>query len=273
MFIALLALGGDRGYFYRAEGDHDWGTVKNLAVVANMSPEHNFLLTIRALRDEYGEFRHVPYGRFPVGGCVFLKLARPPFGNDLAAKLMTARVLTPLMFRGAAARAFLAISRIAARRRVALSATLFAFSGFYALYYADHISNESAMDMFGAGLAFHGMAVFVQEGRFRQLLIKTCAALFLGWRVYAPLLPFIVLGFGGKALALIRSARASKSNGLAKSARFAIFSLVRSRCAAFAAASIPFGSALLGFDFANEYAAVAGWSVFLKSAGVDADRP
>ena len=52
------------------------------------------------------------------------------------------------------------------------------------------------MDLFGVMLTFHGMVVFVQEGRFRQLLVKTCVALLIGWHVYAFLLPFIALGSG-----------------------------------------------------------------------------
>ena len=119
------------------------------------------------------------------------------------------------------------------------------------------------MDAFGAGMVFHGMVVFVQEGRFRQLLAKTCAALLLGWHVYALLLPFIVLGFGGEAIALIRSARASKERAGEKAgiswARSAAISLVRSRCVALAAISILFGSALIAFNFANEYMADWQW--------------
>ena len=208
MFIALLALGGDREYLYRAEGDHNWGTIKNLAIAENLSPEHNFLLTTKVWRDEDGGLSYAPYGRFPVGGYVLLKLATLPFGDGLAANLMAARVLMLLMFCGAALFACLAVSRATGSRWVALAATPLAFSGFYALYHADAVSGESVMDLFGAALVFHGMAVFVQEGRFRQLLVKTCAALLLGWRVYALLLPFIALGFGGEAIATLRAARA-----------------------------------------------------------------
>ena len=253
MFIALLAMGGDRGYFYRAEGDHDWGSVKNLAVAEHLSPGHNFLLTLSVWRDEDGGLRYDPYSRFPIGGYALLKLAMTPFGNDLAAKLMAARALMLMMFCGAAAFGYLAMSRITGSRWIALSATLFAFSGFYALYYADAVSGESVMDLFGAGMAFHGMVVFVQEGRFRQLLAKTCAALLLGWHVYALLLPFIVLGFDGEAFAFARAAMAS--NEKFKSARSAAVALVRSRYVVLAAVSILFGSALLAFNFANEYAA------------------
>ena len=196
------------------------------------------------------------YSRFPIGGYILIKLAILPFGNDLAAKLMAARVPMLMMFCGAAAFAFLAMSRVVGSRRVALSATLLAFSGFYAVYYADAVSGESVMDLFGAAMAFHGMAVFVQEGRFRQLLIKTCAALLLGWHVYALLLPFIFLGFGGEAVALIRAAVSSDEK--VRAARAAIISLVRSRYVALAAVSILFGSALLALNFANEYTAFSG---------------
>ena len=256
MFIVLLALGGDRGYFYRVGGLHGWNTAKTLAIAENMSPEHNFRLATRVWQDDDGGFGYLFYSRFPVSAYALVKLATAPFGSDLAAKLFAARVLMLLMFCGAALLSYLAIARIAGSRWVALAATLFAFSGLYALYYADGVFNEGVMDALGAALAFHGMAVFAQEGRFRQLLIKTCAALLLGWHVYALLLPFIAFGFGGEALALIRSAFASGDK--AKAARTAIISLARSRFAVLAAVSILFGSALLAFNFANEYTAYGG---------------
>ena len=80
----------------------------------------------------------------------------------------------------AALMAHLAVARIAGSRRIAHAATLFAFSGIYALYHADAVFGESVMGLFGVALAFHCMVAFVQEGRFRHLLVKTCAALFLG---------------------------------------------------------------------------------------------
>ena len=43
-------------------------------------------------------------------------------------------------------------------------------------------------------LVFHGMVIFAQDGRFRQLWIKACLSLLLGWHVYALLLIFIILG-------------------------------------------------------------------------------
>ena len=271
MFIALLALGGDRGYFYREGITHNFNTAKTLAIAENLSPEHNFRLAMRISREEDGGFGYDFYSRFPVSAYLLVKLAGLPFGNDLAAKLLAVRVLMLLMFCGAAALAYLAIARATGSRLVALAASTLAFSGFYALYYADAAYNECVMDLFGVALVFHGMAVFVQEGRFRQLLVKTCAALLLGWHVYALLLPFIALGFGGEAIATLRSA--ASSNEKAKAARLAVASLIRSRYAALAAVALLFGSALLAFNFVNEYTAYGGgggWAEFARLPQYDA---
>ena len=262
MFAALIALGGDRGYFYRGGGFHDWNPARTLTIAKNLSPEHNFILARGVRLNADGGFEYDFYGRFPIGGFVLTRLAILPFGDSLADELFATRILAMLMFCGAAALAFLAISRIAGSRRVAFAATSLAFSGFYAVYYADALFNEGVMDLFGAALVFHGMAVFVQEGRFRQLLVKTCAALLLGWHVYALLLPFIFLGLGGEALALLRSAAAA--NEKAKAARAAIISLARSRYAALAAVSILFGSALFAFNFAGQYMADGGETEFAR---------
>ena len=267
MFAALLALGGDRWHFYRWGGLHDFATAKTLTVAENLSTEHNFLLTRGVWLNEDGGFEYEAYGRFPIGGFVLARLAILPFGDGLADKLFAARILAMLMFCGAATCAFLAVARIAGSRRVALAATLLAFSGFYAIYYADSLFSDGVMDLFGAALVFHGMAVFVQEGRFRQLLIKTCAALLLGWHVYGLLLPFIALGFGGEALALARSAIASSEKS--EETRAALMSLIRSRYAALAAVAILFGSALLAFNLANEYAAYGGERTFSELPSVN----
>ncbi len=257
MFAALLALGGDRGYFYRPGGSHDFVTAQTLAVADNLSFRHNLKLARRVESDENGGLRYVLYNNFPFGGPAVVKLATMPFGDDLSARLMAARVLMLLMFCGAALFSYLAIARIAGNRLVAFAAAALGFSGFYALYYSDGVFNEGVMDMFGAALAFHGMAVFVQEGRFRQLLLKTCAALLIGWHVYALLLPFIAFGFGGEALALLRTAL-SGGERRAAALRSAATAALRSRYVALAAVSIAFGASLLALNLANEYSDETG---------------
>ena len=281
MFVALLALGGDRGYFYREDAYesniHNYTTARALAIAKNLSPDHNFRLAHRIWRDDGGGLAYGLYSRFPIGSFALAKLAILPFGGDIASELIAARVLALLMFCGAAALACLAVARIAGSRRIALVAVTLAFSGFYAVYTADDVSNESVMDVFGAALVFHGMVVFVQEGRFRQLLVKTCAALLVGWHVYALLLPFIALGLGGEAIALWRSAASGEK---AKAARAAIIALVRSRYVALGAVSVLFGAALLAFNFVNEYAVYdaertsserTAWDSALLRFGLNAD--
>ena len=265
---SAFALGGDRGYLYRWGGSHNQMTAKNLAVAENMSPKHGFRLATAIRRNEDGGFRYALYGRFPVGGYALIKLAISPFGSDLAAKLLAARFLMLLMFCGAAVFAYLALARIAVSRWIALAATTLAFSSLYALYFADSVAGESVMDLFGATLVFHGMVLFVQEGRFRQLLVKTCAALLLGWHVYALIMPFALWGFGGEALAFLRSALAS-GGGVRTAARAAFPALARSRFAALAAAAILFGSALLALNFANEYTAYGGNRSLLNLPSVE----
>ena len=255
-FALSFALGGDRAY--PRDGMINEMVSKDLAIAGNLSPEHDFRLATRIWRSEDGGFAYDLYGRFPIARYILIRLAASPFKSDFAADLLAARVLSLLMFCGAAIFAYLALARIADSGWIALSAVLLAFSGFHALYFADSVAGESAADLFGAMLAFHGMVVFAQEGRFRQLLLKTCAALLLGWHVYALILPFALLSFGGEALALVRSALAS--GGGIRAAAAGLPALARSRFIALAAVAVLFGGALLAFNFANEYAAYGGES-------------
>ena len=216
---SAIALGGDRSYFYRHAGIHNQITAKNMAIAVNMSPKHNFRLAVSITRNEDGGLAYESYARFPIGGYALIKAATLPFEGSLSAMLLAARLLMLLMFCGAALFAYLVAARIAGNRWMALAAVLLAFSSLYALYYADSVAGETAMDLFGSALVFHGMVLFVQEGRFRQLLLKTCAALLLGWHVYALILPFALLGFGGEALALVRANVGSSAGGGVEYAR------------------------------------------------------
>ena len=257
---ALIPFGGDRGYFYRTDvssGVENRDSAKSMSLAENLSPAHNFRLFQRVWADEDGGFRYTLYSRFPLGVPALIKLAGLPFGEDLSAKILAARALMLAMYGGAALFAYLAIARVAASRWVALAAASLAFAGCYSLYHSDKIASETTPDLFGAMMAFHGVVVFVQEGRFKQLILKTCAALLLGWHVYALLLPFIALGFGAEAIARLRPALVSRPLRL-RPALAALVSLARSRYLALGAVSLLFGSALLAFNFANDYAAYGG---------------
>ena len=237
-------------YFYSPSGANG-ETARNLAIAENLSPDHQFRLFQGRRLGPDGAPTYDMYNRFPVGGSALIKLAILPFGNDLSARTLAARMLMLLLFSGAALLAFHSLARITSHRWVALAATLAAFCSYYMLWYANVVYNEGVMDLFAVMLVFHGMVVFVQEGRFRQLLAKTCVALLLGWHVYAFLLPFILLG-------LAREAVRAWKDGTAPRLRSTAAALLRSRYTALGLAALLFGMAVLSFNFANEYAAFGG---------------
>ena len=242
-----------RGYFYR-EGGHNAMSAKNLLIVENLSPDHRFLTFIGQTLDAEGKTIYEPYSRFPIGSYALIKPAILPFGDDLSAKIYAAQMLMLLFFPAAAVLAYLSLYRITSSRWIALTAALLAFSSAYCLYWNDAISSEAIVDVFGALLVFHGMVIFEQEGRFRQLLLKTCLALLLGWHVYAMLLPFIALGLM-RELIKTRSGVSTHHSALCQ-LKHATLSLLRSRYMALGVAALLFGVSLLTFNFTNEYFAL-----------------
>ena len=259
VLLLLLAMstvylfGGGWGRLDRPYAPH---TAKNMATAENLAPSHNFLMFYSQLAGPDGATSYHPYNRFPMGGFALIKLVILPFGDNLSAKLYAARMLMLLMFAGAAALAYLSLRRITSRRWIALAATLWAFSGYYVLYHSDTVSNEIMMDLFAVLLVFHGMTVFVQEGRYGQLLAKTGLALLLGWHVYALLLPFIVIGLGGESIRVLRGN--IPGNTVIARIKSVAAALLRSRYLRLGAVALVFGLALLSFNFANEYAALGG---------------
>ena len=261
LLLLLLALSGvfffagDRGHFYRP-GNHNFVTSHNMAMAANFSAGENFRLFRRHRLEPDGAIGYEPYSRFPVGSYAAIKLVILPFA-DFTAQIYAARVLMLLFFAGAAVLAYLALRRLTASRWLALGATALTFSSGYSLYYSDMVGNESIL--FGFLLTFHGMAVFVQEGRFRQLAVKSCLALLLGWQAYALLLPFIILG-------LVQTGMAARS---AETSRLLIFrravrDFLTGPYFRLGLISLACGILLLGFNLRNESRMVGAETPFLE---------
>ena len=259
--LLLLALasvflfGGDRAYFYKDDASIGH-SAKVLAIADNLSIKHRFwMFTSQVLDlDENGKLVYIPYNRFPIGGFAAIKLAILPFGDDLSAKIYAARMLMLLFFAAAAVLAYLSLRRIASNPWIALAATLTAFSSAYCLYYSDMIFNEAVIDLFAIMLVFHGIALFEQDGRFRQLLLKSCASLLLGWHVYALLLPFIAFGLMRE---LIKTQLGvSAHHGALRRIKHTTLSLLRSRYLTLGVAALLFGISILTFNFTNEYFAL-----------------
>ena len=229
-------------------------SAERMAIAENLSIDHSFLMFISQTLDTDGNLAYKPYNRFPIGGHALIKLAILPFEDDLSAKIYAARILMLLFFAAAAVLAYMSLRRLASSRWIALTVTLMAFSSPFLLYYNDEINPEISMDLFAVMLVFHGMTIFEQEGRFRQILLKSCAALLLGWHMYALLLPFIVFG-------LIRElikARASDSASpfALRQLKMRALSLTRSRYPVLGVAALIFGISVLSFNFTNEYFAL-----------------
>ena len=111
------------------------------------------------------------------------------------------------------------------------------------------------MDLFGVMLTFHGMVVFVQEGRFWQMTVKTVLSLLLGWHVFALLLTFILLGAVGE---LFRARPIGPGHvGRACSTASAVTPFLR-RCVALGAVALLVGLSILTFNFVNEWLALNG---------------
>ena len=246
----VFALNGTRAHFYSPP---EWQTSINMAIAENLSPQHGFRMFTHLSFGENGEPFYVPYSRFPIGGFALVKLAALPFGDHLAMKLFAARMLMLALFAAAAFLAFHSIARIASSRWIALAATLIAFSSYYILRYNSRVSTEFMVDLFAVMLAFHGMVVFIQEGRFKQLALKTCIALLLGWHVYAFLVPFITLGLGSE---LINALKIRQEFRARLQSLFA--TTLRSRYLMLGIVALLFGSAILSFNFISEYTAYDG---------------
>ena len=253
---SVFIFSNERGNFYRY-GPHGEISANRMAIIANTSFENRFLgYYHERLVSADGSTKYSLQNRFPLGGFILAKLATLPFGGNLSAQIYAAQIAMLLFYAAAALMAYLAISRLAGRPWIALAAVLLAFSSYYLLYYSDMVCTETSPSLFGVMLTFHGMVVFTQERRFPQLLLKSCAALLLGWHVYALLLPFIIFGISAELIAALRSPTTAPS--LLSRARRLPSALFHSRYLLLGAAALAFGVAQLTFNFANEYRALDG---------------
>ena len=244
---AVFVFGHDRSHFYRV-GHHNWLSSHGLALAANFSPDHAFLMLEHQTLDPEMDSGYRLYHRYPPGAFALTALAIAPF-DGFASQILAARLLMLLFFAAAAVVAWLSLRRLF-DPWAALAAVLLSCSSWYALYYNDMIFNDGP-SLFGVLLAFHGMVVFVQEGRFRQVVVKSCAALLLGWQVYALLLAFIAFG-------AVDALRRHMPWGSLREAGRAAAAILCGRHVTLGVVTLLFGMLVLGFNLANEYRAFGG---------------
>ena len=287
LLLLLLALpaafifGEGRSYLMR---HYDSTSASSLTQAANLSPQHNFLLFYRQTLDDGGRLAYEPYSRYPIGGYALIKLAILPFDDSLTAQIYAARLLMLVFFAAAVILAWLSLSRIVGDGWVALAATLLPFAAYPALFFNTMVG-EAMFHLFGIMLAFHGMVVFEQTGRFRQLLVKSCFALLLGWHVYALLLTFITLGLArqlfSRRFVPADADPVPPSSSPLHPLKERAGRLLRSRYLLLGVVTLLFGMGLLAFNLGNEYISYNGERAFndlptvhsaLFRFGADAER-
>ena len=227
-------------------------SAKNMAITANLSPDHNFLLFLRRTWID-GTPSYLPYSRWPIGTYALIKLTILPVEDDKATSLYVARLLMLLFFAAATMLAYFALCRLTSDPWIALTATALSFSSYYWLHYNDAVASETSPRMFGIMLTFHGMVIFMQDGRFRQLLVKSCVALLLCWPVMLLLLPFVVLGLAHETL---HSYAANSLLPLWSRMRSVAASLFSSRYLILGVVALLFSALVMAFNFTTEYRAL-----------------
>ena len=240
----------NRGLFYRntwnPSSHFQWVSSQHLTIAVNLSLSHHLLGFESQSVDAEGNITYSNlYNRFPPGGYILIKLVTLLFGDDLSNRIYAAQVLMLSFFIGASILAYWSLCRLTSNRWVASSVTLMVFSSTQFLLFNDMILTELMPDLFGFVLTFHGIVIFLQESRFRQLLIKAGLAILLGWHVLALLLMFIVLS-------LIKEVRIQRI----RTVRNFFISLVASRYFVLGSVALGLGVLILMYNIGNEYYAL-----------------
>ncbi len=259
---SLLAFNVNRARYYAPFDHHE---AKNLAVADTLFAR-GFSMFRGASYRANGEPQLDVYSRFPVGGFALLKFATKPFGDDLAAQVFAARLLMLACLVAAMMLAYQTLRRVAADGWISLTATSMGFSSYYILANSTVVSPEMMMDLLGVMLTLHGMVIFTQDRkRFRQLWIKSCVALLIGWHVYALLAPFVLLGLGGELAAVMRSRCGDPSRPKPASATWALFrSAALSRYSRLGLIALLFGTSILAVNWTSEYVVLEGRTSFTR---------
>lgn len=257
--LALLITGlstvfifvSNRGLFYRNTWNLDdhfhWTSSHHLAITTNFSLSHFFLgFEGQSLGAEGNAVYFNAYNRFPPGGYILIKFVTFLAGDDLSNRIYAAQILILLFFIGSAVLIYCSMCRLGLNRWVASTAILMVFSSTPFLSYNDMILTELWPDLFGVVLAFNGMIIFVQEGRFRQLVLKACIAVLIGWHVLALLVTFLFLCLAKKMFQVRNRKTIRLSLALMVSSRYCILGVI----------TLALGALIFAYNIGNEYYAL-----------------
>ena len=248
--LSVFLFVADRGYFYRniwgPYSHFNWTSSHSMAIATNLSLDHHFLGFINQSVDAEGNIVFSPYNRFSPGGLLLIRLVTLPFKDDISDSIYTARTLILVFFVITAVLAYWSLCRLTSSRWIALTVTLIVFSSTPVLGYSDMVMTELMPGLSAFVFTFHSMVIFAQDGRFRQLIIKTCFALLFSWHVMALLASFILLNLAKKIIRIRK----------VKTVRDFLTSVVTSQHFILGVVSFGFFILILAYNIGNEYYAL-----------------
>ena len=224
---------------------------QHMAAAVNLSPSHHFLGFLNQIHGVSDNIDYAVYNKYTPGSYALMKLATLVVGDGLSIQFAAVQMLMLAFFAGAVVLAYWSLYRLISNRWIASTAILLGFSSPTVLGFSTATIPEIMPDLFGFALTFHGMVIFVQEGRFRQLVVKACLALLLGWHVLALLLPFVLLGL---AKEIIQAQKTKTIQGFSLS-RY-LSRAMTSRYLILGSVALGFGILVLSYNIANEYYAL-----------------
>lgn len=162
------------------------------AVAQHLSPDEGFLMYNRKNVERDGTISYWPYNRFCITPFALIRFVSAPFDGKIAAQIVASRLLMRLFLVLAALYAWLALVRLFGKKEASTVAVLLALSSATLLHFSEMVFNDLPA-LFGMTLLFHGMVVYEQEERFRQLALKSAIALLMAWQCYAVLMPYTII--------------------------------------------------------------------------------
>ena len=217
------------------EGNHGRQTSHAMALARNLSFDHNLLMYGRAYLNPDGTISRTEYSRFPMGAIAAVKLAILPYPNDFRNQLALAYRVMLVFFLAGMVMVFFTAMRLTDKAILVAGAMAFASASYYTTYFCDMVFFE-VPSFFGFLLVLHGVVIYHQENRYRQLVLKMLGALLFGWHAYAVLFTYLGLKWAD-AYYRTRS----------------LHGIVSRREVRLAAGAVAFGAAILTWNIAIEW--------------------
>ncbi|HML40827.1 MAG TPA: hypothetical protein PKD23_09100 [Bellilinea sp.] len=208
-------VGWEPGYDEYQPKHHGWVSSQGLAIIASATPENHFVGYAILEKDENNNPVYDYFDRYPVFfSAIFNQILQ--LETKLSSKIYLAKQVMNLIFIATLLVAFLLIDKLIKNKPLAITATLFAFSNPFLLFYKDMVHFDQPA-LFGFLLLIYAIALYRIDGKKFPVYIATLIAVGAGrgyasfatlglWFIFEAFLIFKVKGpaFGQKVKHLIR---------------------------------------------------------------------